>query len=110
MPTPKGDNVLRTSPHPEPRRAPRTAAALTAGIALAAVTFLAGPAVAAAPQQTAPASPPRAAAATSAGPASSAGAHEPVTRLICTGLAGVIGHLPPESAPVRVCKLVNGWD
>ncbi|WP_251142506.1 MULTISPECIES: hypothetical protein [unclassified Streptomyces] len=47
--------MFRTSPHPKPRRSPRTAAALTAGIALAAVTFLAGPAAAAAPQQTAPA-------------------------------------------------------
>ncbi|WP_460037792.1 hypothetical protein [Streptomyces cavourensis] len=99
--------MFRTSPHPKPRRSPRTAAALTAGIALAAVTFLAGPAAAAAPQRTAPAAPATAAAATQTSPA---GAHEPVTRLICTGLAGVIGQLPPESVPGRVCKLVNGWD
>ncbi|MFE3474087.1 hypothetical protein AAGT00_14300 [Streptomyces cavourensis] len=100
--------MFRTSPHPKPRRSPRTAAALTAGIALAAVTFLAGPAAAAAPQRTAPAAPVTvAAAATQTSPA---GAHEPVTRLICTGLAGVIGQLPPESVPGRVCKLVNGWD
>ncbi|MYR38902.1 hypothetical protein GTX14_24990 [Streptomyces sp. SID4944] len=100
--------MFRTSPHPKPRRSPRTAAALTAGIALAAVTFLAGPAAAAAPQQTAPAAPVTSAA--SASQTSPAGVHEPVTRLICTGLAGVIGQLPPESVPGRVCKLVNGWD
>ncbi|MFJ9573405.1 hypothetical protein [Streptomyces bacillaris] len=100
--------MFRTSPHPKPRRSPRTAAALTAGIALAAVTFLAGPAAAAAPQQTAPAAPVTSAA--SATQTSPAGAHEPVTRLICTGLAGAIGQLPPESVPGRVCKLVNGWD
>ena len=100
--------MFRTSPHPKPRRSPRTAAAVTAGIALAAVTFLAGPAAAAAPQQTAPAAP--VASAAGATQTSSAGVHEPVTRLICTGLAGVIGQLPPESVPGRVCKLVNGWD
>ncbi|MER6770989.1 hypothetical protein ACFVG1_14160 [Streptomyces bacillaris] len=100
--------MFRTSPHPKPRRSPRTAAALTAGIALAAVTFLAGPAAAAAPQQTAPAAPVTSAASTTQ--TSPAGVHEPVTRLICTGLAGVIGQLPPESVPGRVCKLVNGWD
>ncbi|GGU87880.1 hypothetical protein FHX79_112487 [Streptomyces cavourensis] len=100
--------MFRTSPHPKPRRSPRTAAALTAGIALAAVTFLAGPAAAAAPQQTAPAAP--VASAAGATQTSPAGVREPVTRLICTGLAGVIGQLPPESVPGRVCKLVNGWD
>ncbi|MFD3957616.1 MULTISPECIES: hypothetical protein [Streptomyces] len=104
--------MFRTSPHPKPRRSPRTAAALTAGIALAAVTFLAGPAAAAAPQRTAPAPAPAApvASAASTTQTSPAGVHEPVTRLICTGLAGVIGQLPPESVPGRVCKLVNGWD
>ncbi|WP_432009312.1 hypothetical protein [Streptomyces bacillaris] len=100
--------MFRTSPHPKPRRSPRTAAALTAGIALAAVTFLAGPVAAPPPQQTAPAAP--VASAAGATQTSPAGVHEPVTRLICTGLAGVIGQLPPESVPGRVCKLVNGWD
>ncbi|MFH8882446.1 hypothetical protein [Streptomyces californicus] len=33
-----------------------------------------------------------------------------VTRLICTELEDVLGQLPPHSAPVQVCKLVNGWD
>lgn len=98
--------MYRTSPHPKPRRSPRTAAAaLATGIALAAVTLLAGPAAADAPQRTAPAAP--------AAPAThtvSAGVPEHVTRLVCTELAGVIGHLPPDSVPVRVCKLVNGWD
>ncbi|MXG28189.1 hypothetical protein [Streptomyces sp. YIM 132580] len=94
--------MYRTSPRPKPRRSPRTAAALTAGIALAAVTLLAGPAAAATPQGTAPAVP--------ATHVASAGGHEQVTRLICTELAGVLGHLPPESGPARVCKLVNGWD
>ncbi|MGW5064592.1 hypothetical protein ACWEQJ_00455 [Streptomyces cyaneofuscatus] len=95
--------MYRTSPHPKPRRSPRTAAAaLATGIALAAVTLLAGPAAAAAPQRTAPATP-----ATYTVPT---GVPEHVTRLVCTELAGVIGHLPPESVPVRVCKLVNGWD
>ncbi|MFJ9979766.1 hypothetical protein [Streptomyces cyaneofuscatus] len=95
--------MYRTSPHPKPRRSPRTAAAaLATGIALAAVTLLAGPATAAAPQRTAPAAP-----ATYTVPA---GVPEHVTRLVCTELAGVIGHLPPDSVPVRVCKLVNGWD
>ncbi|MEU0358712.1 hypothetical protein [Streptomyces cyaneofuscatus] len=94
--------MYRTSPHPKPRRSPRTAAAaLATGIALAAVTLLAGPA-AAAPQRTAPATP--------ATHTESAGVPEHVTRLVCTELAGAIGHLPPESVPVRVCKLVNGWD
>ncbi|MFF6908586.1 hypothetical protein ACFY9Q_21960 [Streptomyces sp. NPDC012389] len=94
--------MYRTSPHPKPRRSPRTAAALTTGIAFAAVTLLVGPAAAATPQGTAPAA--------SATNAASAGGHEQFTRLICTELAGVLGHLPPESVPVRVCKLVNGWD
>ncbi|MFC9029018.1 hypothetical protein [Streptomyces arboris] len=95
--------MYRTSPHPKPRRSPRTAAAaLATGIALAAVTLLAGPAAAAAPQRTTPAAP-------VTHPAS-AGLPEHVTRLVCTELAGVIGHLPPDSVPVRVCKLVNGWD
>ncbi|WP_334666476.1 hypothetical protein [Streptomyces cyaneofuscatus] len=86
--------MYRTSPHPKPRRSPRTAAAaLATGIALAAVTLLAGPA-----------------AADSVCVAGAAGVPEHVTRLVCTELAGVIGHLPPESGPVRVCKLVNGWD
>ncbi|WP_112491298.1 hypothetical protein [Streptomyces bacillaris] len=102
--------MFRTSPHPKPRRSPRTAAALTAGIALAAVTFLAGPAAAAAPQRTAPAPAAPVTVAAAATQTSPAGVHEPVTRLICTGLAGVIGQLPPESVPGRVCKLVNGWD
>ncbi|MFI5728065.1 hypothetical protein [Streptomyces cyaneofuscatus] len=94
--------MYRTSPHPKPRRSPRTAAvAIATGIALAAVTLLAGPA-AAAPQRTAPAAP--------ATHTVSTGVPEHVTRLVCTELAGVIGHLPPESVPVRVCKLVNGWD
>ncbi|MBH0247165.1 hypothetical protein I3W98_36980, partial [Streptomyces cavourensis] len=60
------------------------------------------------PQQTAPAAP--VASAAGATQTSPAGVHEPATRLICTGLAGVIGQLPPESVPGRVCKLVNGWD
>ncbi|MEV4877656.1 hypothetical protein [Streptomyces cyaneofuscatus] len=95
--------MYRTSPHPKPHRSPRTAAAaLATGIALAAATLLAGPAAAAAPQRTAPVAP--------ATHTASAGVPEHVTRLICTELAGVIGHLPPESVPVRVCKLVNGWD
>ncbi|MEU3265306.1 hypothetical protein [Streptomyces bacillaris] len=102
--------MFRTSPHPKPRRSPRTAAALTAGIALAAVTFLAGPAAAAAPPRTAPAPAAPVTVAAASTQTSPAGAHEPVTRLICTGLAGVIGQLPPESVPGRVCKLVNGWD
>ncbi|MFW3460109.1 hypothetical protein ACN24K_04315 [Streptomyces microflavus] len=92
--------MYRTSPHPKPRRSPRTAAALATGIALAAVTLLAGPAAAAAPAHLpAPAT-----------HSASAGAHDHVTRLICTELAEVIGQLPPDSPPVRVCKLVNGWD
>ncbi|MGC4909801.1 hypothetical protein ACLQ2J_29295 [Streptomyces cyaneofuscatus] len=95
--------MYRTSPHPKPRRSPRTAAAaLATGIALAAVALLAGPAAAAAPQRTAPAAPTT--------HTVSAGVPEHVTRLVCTELAGVIGHLPPDSVPVRVCKLVNGWD
>ncbi|MET9052772.1 hypothetical protein ABZW50_16650 [Streptomyces bacillaris] len=103
--------MFRTSPHPKPRRSPRTAAALTAGTALAAVTFLAGPAAAAAPQQTAPAAPVASATSVaSVAPTSPAGEHEPVTRLICTESAGVVGQLPPESVPGQVCKLVNGWD
>lgn len=93
--------MYRTSPHPKPRRSPRTAAALATGTALAAVTLLAGPAAAAAPQRTSPAP---------ATHSASAGAHDHVTRLICTELAEVIGQLPPDSPPVRVCKLVNGWD
>ncbi|MER8195784.1 hypothetical protein AB0N79_12035 [Streptomyces microflavus] len=93
--------MYRTSPHPKPRRSPRTAAALATGIALAAVTLLAGPAAAADPQRTSPAP---------ATHSASAGAHDHVTRLICTELAEVIGQLPPDSPPVRVCKLVNGWD
>ncbi|MEW2066134.1 hypothetical protein [Streptomyces sp. NPDC007346] len=92
--------MYRTSPHSKPRRSPRTAAALATGTALAAVTLLAGPAAAAAPR-TAPAP---------ATHASATGAPEYVTRLVCTELAGAIGQLPPESVPVRVCKLVNGWD
>lgn len=95
--------MYRTSPHPKPRRSPRTAAAaLATGIALAAVILLPGSASAAAPQRTAPAAPTTHTA--------SAGAPEDITRLVCTELAGVIGQLPPESVPVRVCKLVNGWD
>ncbi|MFJ7329516.1 hypothetical protein ACIQVN_25155 [Streptomyces cyaneofuscatus] len=95
--------MYRSSPHPKPRRSPRTAAAaLATGIAFAAATLLAGPAVAVAPQRTAPAAP--------ATHTVSTGVAEHVTRLVCTELAGVIGHLPPESVPVRVCKLVNGWD
>ncbi|MFE7460693.1 hypothetical protein [Streptomyces sp. NPDC057554] len=96
--------MFRTSPHPKPRRSPRTAAALTAGTALAAVILLAGPA-AAAPGQEASTAP-----AATAGHASSADGHGLVTRLICTESAGGIGRLPAESVPVRVCKLVNGWD
>ncbi|MFE2293381.1 hypothetical protein [Streptomyces sp. NPDC059452] len=88
--------MYRTSPHPKPRRSPRTAAALVTGIALAAVTLLAAPAATAAPAPSSTA----ATATTSAGAA----------RLVCTELAGLLGQLPPESLPVRVCKLVNGWD
>ncbi|MEW1615476.1 MULTISPECIES: hypothetical protein [unclassified Streptomyces] len=106
--------MYRTSPLPKPRRSPRTAAALVAGIALAAVTLLAGPATAAAAQRTAPdASASHSVSHSVSYPVShsaSAGAHEHVTRLICTELAEVIGHLPPDSVPARLCKLVNGWD
>ncbi|MGY5070327.1 hypothetical protein [Streptomyces griseus] len=73
------------------QRRPARAAALVTGIALAALTLSTGTASATTPA-----------------------GHPPVadglTRLVCTELAGVIGQLPPDSAPVRVCKLVNGWD
>ncbi|BFP54729.1 hypothetical protein ACWGBY_01640 [Streptomyces griseus] len=73
------------------QRRPARAAALVTGIALAVLTLSTGTASATTPA-----------------------GHPPVadglTRLVCTELAGVIGQLPPDSAPVRVCKLVNGWD
>ncbi|MCL6291993.1 hypothetical protein ACFY9Y_16035 [Streptomyces fimicarius] len=73
------------------QRRPARAAALVTGIALAALTLSTGTASATTP----PGHPPVA---------------DGLTRLVCTELAGVIGQLPPDSAPVRVCKLVNGWD
>jgi hypothetical protein len=88
--TAEGEHVSRSSLAQKRRRPARTAALVT-GIALAALTLSTGGASA-----TTPAGPPPVA--------------DHVTRLICTELAGVIGQLPPESAPVRVCKLVNGWD
>ncbi|MEI7032415.1 hypothetical protein [Streptomyces pratensis] len=68
------------------------AASLVAGLALAAVTFAPGTASAA------------------TGPADLPATPEHIARLVCTELSGLIGHLPAESGPVRVCKLVNGWD
>ncbi|MEU6955779.1 hypothetical protein [Streptomyces sp. NPDC045714] len=82
---------MSRSPLAQKQRRPARAAALVTGIALAALALSTGAASA-----TTPAGPPPAA--------------DHVTRLICTELADLIGQLPPESAPVQVCKLVNGWD
>ncbi|ALU94274.1 MULTISPECIES: hypothetical protein [Streptomyces] len=82
---------MSRSPLAQKQRRPARAAALVTGIALAALTFSTGPASA-----TTPAGPPPVA--------------DEIARVICTELAGVIGQLPPESPPVQMCKLVNGWD
>ncbi|MFD4593753.1 hypothetical protein [Streptomyces rubiginosohelvolus] len=82
---------MSRSPLAQKQRRPARAAALVTGIALAALTFSTGPASA-----TTPAGPPPAA--------------DEIVRVICTELAGIIGQLPPESPPVQMCKLVNGWD
>ncbi|MFD5200060.1 hypothetical protein ACFWM7_07845 [Streptomyces sp. NPDC058375] len=82
---------MSRSPLAQKQRRPARAAALVTGIALAALAFSTGPASA-----TAPAGPPPAA--------------DEIARVICTELAGIIGQLPPESPPVQLCKLVNGWD
>ncbi|MFI1225750.1 MULTISPECIES: hypothetical protein [unclassified Streptomyces] len=79
------------SPLAQHRRRPAITAALVTGIALAALALSTGAASATAP----------------AGPPPTAGQ---VARLICTESADLIGRLPQESAPVRACKLVNGWD
>ncbi|MFI7289621.1 hypothetical protein ACIBRY_23680 [Streptomyces anulatus] len=81
---------MSRSPLAQKQRRPAGAAALVTGIALAALTLSTGAASA-----TTPAGPPPAA--------------DHVTLLIRTEPADLIG-LPPESAPVQVCKLVNGWD
>ncbi|MGW1292849.1 hypothetical protein [Streptomyces sp. NPDC002533] len=83
---------MSRSPLAQKQRRPARAAALVTGIALAALTFSTGPA----------------SATTQAGPPPAASDH--ITRIICTELAGIIGQLPPESPPVQMCKLVNGWD
>ncbi|NEB38983.1 hypothetical protein [Streptomyces sp. SID14515] len=83
--------MSRSSLAQNQRRPARAAAALVTGIALAALTLSTGTASATAPTGHPPVA-------------------DDITRLICTELADVIGQLPPESAPVRVCKLVNGWD
>ncbi|MFH9136194.1 hypothetical protein [Streptomyces sp. NPDC017524] len=82
---------MSRSPLAQKQRRPARTAALVTGIALAALALSTGAASA-----TTPTGPPPAA--------------DHVARLICTELAGLIGQLPPESAPVQVCKLVNGWD
>ncbi|MEU5370062.1 hypothetical protein ABZ362_13955 [Streptomyces sp. NPDC005951] len=85
---------MSRSPLAQKQRRPARAAALVTGIALAALaalTFSTGPASA-----TTPAGPPPAA--------------EEIAHVICTELVGIIGQLPPESRPVQMCKLVNGWD
>ncbi|MFF3030584.1 hypothetical protein ACFVS7_06135 [Streptomyces rubiginosohelvolus] len=82
---------MSRSPLAQKQRRPARAAALVTGIALAALTLSTGPA----------------AATTQAGPPPVA---DEIARVICTELAGIIGQLPPESPPVQMCKLVNGWD
>ncbi len=82
---------MSRSPLAHKQRRPARTAALVTGIALAALTLSTGSASA-----TSPAGPPPAA--------------DEIARVICTELAGIIGQLPPESPPVQMCKLVNGWD
>ncbi|MEU2763327.1 MULTISPECIES: hypothetical protein [unclassified Streptomyces] len=82
---------MSRSPLAQKQRRPARAAVLVTGIVLAALTFSTATASA-----TPPPGPPPAA--------------DRVARVICTELAGVIGQLPPDSPPVRMCKLVNGWD
>ncbi|MFE8915699.1 hypothetical protein [Streptomyces globisporus] len=82
---------MSRSPLAQKQRRPARAAALVTGIALAALTLSTGPASA-----TTPAGPPH--------------APDHIAGIICTELAGIIGQLPPESPPVQMCKLVNGWD
>ncbi|MBV7246635.1 MULTISPECIES: hypothetical protein [Streptomyces] len=83
--------MSRSSLAQKQRRPARAAAALVTGIALAALTLSTGTASATTPTGHPPAA-------------------DDITRVICTELADVIGQLPPDSPPVRVCKLVNGWD
>ncbi|MEU3054909.1 hypothetical protein [Streptomyces griseus] len=83
--------MSRSSLAQKQRRPARAAAALVTGIALAALALSTGTASATTPTGHPPVA-------------------DDITRVICTELADVIGQLPPDSPPVRVCKLVNGWD
>ncbi len=88
--TVKGEHVSR-SPLAQKQRHPARAAALVTGIALAALALSTGAASA-----TTPTGPPPAA--------------DHVARTVCTEPAVLIGQLLPESPPVQVRRLVNGWD
>ncbi|MFC9859653.1 MULTISPECIES: hypothetical protein [unclassified Streptomyces] len=76
----------------QPRGPVRSAVAVTT-LALVSLALSAGAASAAPASATAPEHLP-----------------EQTARTLCTQVEEFLGRLPLPSGPVRVCKLVNGWD